>query len=112
MFKYIKKLIFTPSTRYPENWKPAYIAMQLGFIAGSFGLLGRDLIIILTVENWNLIVFSELFFSSFICIGFILHTIGFAQIGVIISCFAGISSATAFNFLLGWSTFFHLWYIN
>ena len=112
MFKYIKKLIFTPSTRYPENWKPAYLAMQLGFIAGGFGLLGRDLIIILTVENWNLIVFSELFFSSFICIGFILHTMGFAQTGVIISCFAGISSATAFNFLLGWSTFFHLWYIN
>ena len=47
-----------------------------------------------------------------ICIGFILHTMGFAQTGIIISCFAGISSATAFNFLLGWSTFFHLWYIN
>ena len=25
---------------------------------------------------------------------------------------AGIGSATAFNFLIGWSTFFHLWYIN
>ena len=44
--------------------------------------------------------------------GFFLHTLGFAQLGVIISCIAGICSATAFNFLLGWSTFFHLWYIN
>ena len=93
MIKFITKFFFTPSTRYPENWKPAYLAMQLGFIAGGFGLIGRDLIIILTVENWNLIVFSELFFSIFIFIGFILHTLGFAQIGVIISCFAGISSA-------------------
>ena len=112
MLKYFKKLIFTPSIRYPENWKPAYIAMQLGFIAGGFGLLGRDFLIILTVENWHLIVFSELFFSSFIFVGFILHTMGFAQVGIIISCFAGIISATSFNFLLGWSTFFHLWYIN
>ena len=44
--------------------------------------------------------------------GFFLHTLGYAQLGVIISCIAGIFSATAFNFLLGWSTFFHLWYIN
>ena len=44
--------------------------------------------------------------------GFFLHTLGFAQLGVVISCIAGICSSTAFNFLLGWSTFFHLWYIN
>ena len=58
------------------------------------------------------ITFSEIFFASFIALGFFLHTLGFAQLGVVISCIAGICSATAFNFLLGWSTFFHLWYIN
>ena len=58
MIDIIKNLIFTPSPRYPENWKPAYLAMQLGFIAGGFGLLGRDLIIITTVENWNIIILT------------------------------------------------------
>ena len=112
MIEIIKNLIFTPSSRYPENWRPAYLAMQLGFIAGGFGLLGRDLIIITTVENWNIIILSELFFAIFIGLGFLLHTLGFAQLGIILSCIAGIGSASSFNFLIGWSTFFHLWYIN
>ena len=112
MIEIIKNLIFTPSHRYPENWKPAYLAMQLGFIAGGFGLLGRDLIIITTVENWNIIILSEIFFAIFIGLGFLLHTLGFAQLGIILSCIAGIGSASSFNFLIGWSTFFHLWYIN
>ena len=112
MIEIIKNLIFTPSSRYPENWKPAYLAMQLGFIAGGFGLLGRDLIIITTVENWNIIILSELFFAIFIGLGFLLHTLGFAQLGIILSCIAGIGSASSFNILIGWSTFFHLWYIN
>ena len=112
MIKIINKLIFSPTSRYPENWKPAYVAMQLGFIAGGFGLLGRDLLIIMTVEAWNVIIFSELFFASFIALGFLLHTLGFAQWGIIVSCIAGIGSGTAFNFLIGWSTFFHRWYIN
>ena len=112
LIKIINSLIFTPSSRYPENWKPAYVAMQLGFIAGGFGLLGRDLLIITTVDAWNVIIFSELFFASFIALGFLMHTLGFAQWGIILSCIAGIGSATAFNFLIGWSTFFHLWYIN
>ena len=108
MIKIINKLIFSPTSRYPENWKPAYVAMQLGFIAGGFGLLGRDLLIITTVDAWNVIIFSELFFASFIALGFLLHTLGFAQWGIILSCVAGIGSATAFNFLIGWSAFFHL----
>ena len=112
MIEIIKNIIFTPSSRYPENWKPAYLAMQLGFIAGGFGLLGRDLIIITTVENWNIIILSEIFFAIFIGLGFLLHTLGFAQLGIILSCIAGIGSASSFNILIGWSTFFHLWYIN
>ena len=112
MITIINKLIFSPTSRYPENWKPAYVAMQLGFIAGGFGLLGRDLLIITTVDAWNVIIFSELFFASFIALGFLLHTLGFAQWGIIVSCIAGIGSGTAFNFLIGGSTFFHLWYIN
>ena len=86
--------------------------MQLGFVAGGFGLIGRDLLFYLTVQNWEPLVLSELFFASFIFLGFILHTIGFAKSGVILSCLAGVGSATAFIFMLGWNSFFHLWYIN
>ncbi len=112
MKKIIKELLTVPPSRYPDKWKPAFLAMQLGFIAGGFGLLGRDLLLILTIENWQPIVFSEVFFASFVGFGFILHTIGFAKSGVIISCLAGVASATAFTYLLGWNSFFHLWYIN
>ena len=86
----------------------SYSSITISF----FGLLGRDLLIITTVDAWNIIIFSELFFGIFIALGFLLHTLGFAQWGIILSCVAGIGSATAFNFLIGWSTFFHLWYIN
>ena len=86
--------------------------MQLDFVAGGFGLIGRDLLFYLTVQNWEPLVLSELFFASFIFLGFILHTIGFAKVGVILSCLAGVGSATAFIFMLGWNSFFHLWYIN
>ena len=112
MKKIIIELLSIPPSRYPDKWKPAFLAMQLGFIAGGLGLLGRDLLLILTIENWQLVIFSELFFASFVGVGFILHTIGFAKSGVILSCIAGVGSATAFTFLIGWNSFFHLWYIN
>ena len=41
-----------------------------------------------------------------------MHTIGFAKFGVILSCIAGVGSATAFTYLTGWNSFFHLWYVN
>ena len=112
MKKIIIELLSIPPSRYPDKWKPAFLAMQIGFIAGGLGLLGRDLLLILTIENWQLVIFSELFFASFVGVGFILHTIGFAKSGVILSCIAGVGSATAFTFLIGWNSFFHLWYIN
>ena len=112
MKKIIIELLSIPPSRYPDKWKPAFLAMQLGFIAGGLGLLGRDLLLILTIENWQPVIFSELFFASFVGVGFILHTIGFAKSGVILSCIAGVGSATAFTYLIGWNSFFHLWYIN
>ena len=112
MINFIVNIISVPPLRYPEKWKPAFLAMQLGFIAGGIGLLGRDLLFYLTVQNWEPLVLSELFFASFIAFGFILHTLGFAKFGVILSCIAGVGSATAFIFLIGWNSFFHLWYIN
>ena len=112
MTRFLIDLLTIPPSRYPDKWKPAFLAMQLGFIAGGIGLLGRDLLLILTIENWQPIILSELFFASFIGVGFILHTIGFAKFGVILSCIAGVGSATAYIYLLGWNSFFHLWYIN
>ena len=112
MINYIVNILSVPPLRYPEKWKPAFLAMQLGFIAGGVGLIGRDFLFYLTIQNWEPLVLSELFFASFIAFGFILHTLGFAKFGVILSCIAGVGSATAFIFLIGWNSFFHLWYIN
>ena len=112
MINLIVNIISVPPLRYPEKWKPAFLAMQLGFIAGGVGLIGRDFLFYLTIQNWEPLVLSELFFASFIAFGFILHTLGFAKFGVILSCIAGVGSATAFIFLIGWNSFFHLWYIN
>ena len=82
MTRFLIDLLTVPPSRYPDKWKPAFLAMQLGFIAGGIGLLGRDLLLILTIENWQPIIFSELFFASFVGVGFILHTVGFAKFGV------------------------------
>ena len=112
MINFIVNIISVPPLRYPEKWKPAFLAMQLGFIAGGVGLIGRDFLFYLTIQNWEPLVLSELFFASFVAFGFILHTLGFAKFGVILSCIAGVGSATAFIFLIGWNSFFHLWYIN
>ena len=112
MINFIVNILSVPPSRYPEKWKPAFLAMQLGFIAGGVGLIGRDFLFYLTIQNWEPLVLSELFFASFIAFGFILHTLGFAKFGVILSCIAGVGSATAFIFLIGWNSFFHLWYIN
>ena len=112
MINFIVNILSVPPLRYPEKWKPAFLAMQLGFIAGGVGLIGRDFLFYLTTQNWEPLVLSELFFGSFIAFGFILHTLGFAKFGVILSCIAGVGSATAFIFLIGWNSFFHLWYIN
>ena len=112
MINFIVNILSVPLLRYPEKWKPAFLAMQLGFIAGGVGLIGRDFLFYLTIQNWEPLVLSELFFASFIAFGFILHTLGFAKFGVILSCIAGVGSATAFIFLIGWNSFFHLWYIN
>ncbi len=112
MINFIVNILSVPPLRYPEKWKPAFLAMQLGFIAGGVGLIGRDFLFYLTIQNWEPLVLSELFFASFITFGFILHTLGFAKFGVILSCIAGVGSATAFIFLIGWNSFFHLWYIN
>ena len=111
MINFIVNILSVPPLRYPEKWKPAFLAMQLGFIAGGVGLIGRDFLFYLTIQNWEPLVLSELFFASFIAFGFILHTLGFAKFGVILSCIAGVGSAIAFIFMIGWNSFFHLWYI-
>ena len=63
MFEFIQKVLLTPSDRHPASWKPAFVAMQLGFIAGGFGLLGRALLIFLTVEAWFTVIADELMFA-------------------------------------------------
>lgn len=108
----IVELLSVPQPRHPKEWRPAFLAMQLGFIAGGFGLMGRDLLIFLSVENWLPIIGWELLFASIIGGGFILHTIGFAATGVVIACVAGLASATCFIVLTGWATSFYLWYVN
>ena len=103
---------FKPKPRYPDSWKPAFLAMQLGFIAGACGLIARDFFFIAAVDEWRPIVYSELAFGAVVGIGFLLHTIGRAEAGVLLACLGGVGSATAFIFLIGWDGFFHLWYLN
>ena len=110
--KLLFDFIFRPRPSYPDSWKPAFVAMQLGFLAGALGLILRDLFIIYTIENWKVVVFTELAFGLIVGLGFFLHTMGRAAFGVLIACLGGIGSATAFLVLLGWNGYFHLWYLN
>ena len=112
MFQHSSDFFFKPRKHYPKSWSPAFVAIQLGFFAGGVGLFGRDALLFLTVQDWDLIVGFELGFAAIIGVGFLMHTFGFAQAGVITSCLAGVGSATAFIVLLGWGTMFHLWYVN
>tara|TARA_B100000886_G_C20370556_1_gene469358 strand:+ start:1090 stop:1215 length:126 start_codon:yes stop_codon:yes gene_type:complete len=41
----------------------------MGFLAGAFGLLGRDLLIIFKVDDWRLIIVTELAFAIVIALG-------------------------------------------
>ena len=97
----LSSFFFKPRKRYPKRWSPAFVAIQLGFFAGGVGLFGRDALLFLTVQDWDLIVGFELGFAAIIGVGFLMHTFGYAQAGVITSCLAGVGSATAFK-LLGW----------
>ena len=108
----LKSLILTPQPRYPEAWAPAYTALQLGFLAGAGGYLGRVLLFVWFVEEWPLAVSVETTFAFVVGIGFILHTVGWASAGVILSCLSGAGAACTFLFLFGWDSFFHLWLIN
>ena len=63
MFVQLLDVISSPKTRHPKHWRPAFFAMQLGFIAGGLGLLGRDLLIFLTVADWVPIIAMELAFG-------------------------------------------------
>ena len=112
MFVQLLDIVTLPKPRHPKEWRPAFLAMQLGFLAGALGLLGRDLFIFLTVDDWAPIIAMELAFGLVIGVGFFLHTVGFASSGVILSCIGGIGSATAFIMMIGWSTAFYLWYVN
>ena len=82
--------------------QPAYVAIQLGFLAGAFGLLGRGLLILLTVYDWWLIIATELAFAIVIAMGCFIHTIGYASTGLVLACIGGVGSATGFIILTGW----------
>ena len=112
MFKQAHSIFFTPQDRHPSRWRPAYGAIQLGFLAGAFGLLGRDLLILFTVDDWWLIIATELAFAIVIALGCLIHTFGYASTGLVLACIGGVGSATGFIILTGWQTAFYLWYVN
>ena len=112
MFKQVQSFFFTPHHRHPEHWQAAFIAIQMGFLAGAFGLLGRDLLILFTVDDWWLIIVTELAFAVVIALGCVIHTFGYASTGVVLACIGGVGTATGFIILTGWQTAFYLWYVN
>ena len=108
----LRSLILTPQPRYPEAWAPAYTALQLGYLAGAGGFLGRIILFVWFVEDWSLAIMVETAFAFAVGVGFVLHTAGWASAGVILSCLSGAGAACIFVFLFGWDSFFHLWLIN
>ena len=112
MFNQAQRFFFTPHDRHPSCWKSAYGAIQLGFLAGAFGLLGGDLLIFFTVGDWWLIIVTELASAIVIALGCLIHTIGYASTGLVLACIGGVCSATGFIIVTGWQTAFYLWCVN
>jgi hypothetical protein len=108
MFEQVRNLFFTPHDRHPEKWQPAFIAIQLGFLAGAFGLLGRDLIKLLTVDDWWPIIGTEIAFATVVAAGFLMHTIGYAATGMVIASIGGVGSAAALLILVCWQSTLYL----
>ena len=112
MLASLTNFLFKPKASYPDSWKPAFLAMQLGFLAGAAAVAIRSLVIFFSVEEWQQIIWWEIAFATVVGFGFLLHTIGRAEIGVLLACVGGVGSATAYILLLGWDPYFHIWYLN
>lgn len=112
MLATVTNFLFQAKTGYPDSWKPAFLAMQLGFLAGAFAVVIRISVLFFTVDEWQQIIFWELTFATMVGVGFLLHTIGRAEVGVLLACLGGVGSATAYILLLGWDVYFHIWYLN
>ena len=112
MLASLTNFLFKPKASYPDSWKPAFLAMQLGFLAGAVAVAIRSLVLFFSVEEWQQIIWWEIVFATVVGFGFLLHTIGRAEIGVLLACLGGVGSATAYILLLGWDPYFHIWYLN
>ncbi|MAW26291.1 MAG: hypothetical protein CMQ84_09950 [Gammaproteobacteria bacterium] len=112
MLATVTNFLFQAKTGYPDSWKPAFLAMQLGFLAGALAVVIRISVLLFTVDEWQQIIFWEITFATVVGIGFLLHTTGRAEVGVLLACLGGVGSATAYILLLGWDVYFHIWYLN
>ncbi len=112
MLASLTNFLFKPKASYPDSWKPAFLAMQLGFLAGAAAVAIRSLVLFFSIEEWQQIIWWEIAFATVVGFGFLLHTIGRAEIGVLLACVGGVGSATAYILLLGWDPYFHIWYLN
>ena len=112
MLARVTNFLFQAKPDYPDSWKPAFLAMQLGFLAGALAVVIRISVLFLTVDEWQQIIAWEITFATVVGIGFLLHTTGRAEVGVLLACLGGVGSATAYIFLLGWDVYFHIWYLN
>ena len=112
MLTTVTNFLFQAKTGYPDSWKPAFLAMQLGFLAGALAVVIRISVLAITVDEWQQIIFWEITFATVVGVGFLLHTTGRAEVGVLLACLGGVGSATAYILLLGWDVYFHIWYLN
>ena len=112
MLAQVTNFLFQAKAGYPDSWKPAFLAMQLGFLAGALAVVIRISVLFFAVEEWQQIIFWEITFATVVGIGFLLHTTGRAEAGVLLACLGGVGSATAYILLLGWDVYFHIWYLN
>ena len=112
MLAQVTNFLFQAKASYPDSWKPAFLAMQLGFLAGALAVVIRISVLFFAVDEWQQIIFWEITFATVVGIGFLLHTTGRAEAGVLLACLGGVGSATAYILLLGWDVYFHIWYLN
>ena len=92
MLATVTNFLFQAKTSYPDSWKPAFLAMQLGFLAGALAVVIRISVLFFTVEEWQQIIFWEITFATVVGVGFLLHTTGRAEVGVLLACPGAIST--------------------
>ena len=59
MLAQVTNFLFQAKASYPDSWKPAFLAMQLGFLAGALAVVIRISVLFFAVDEWQQIIFGD-----------------------------------------------------